>query len=193
MNINGEELEYFDDGHIYLVNGVQVPSITEMMKVRFGHKFDGVPKDVLQKASEMGTRLHKAVERYVEHGEESDLVEMRNFMFLQKHYRFMCISSEVPVILHRDDEPIAAGRLDLVIEIDGKYGLADVKRTSVLDKDYLFYQLNLYRIAYEQCYTKKIEFLKGIHLRENTRRFVNIPINEDFAWKIVDQYEEEKR
>ena len=94
----------------------------------------------------------------------------------------------MPVILFKGGEPIAAGRLDLVISMDGKTGLADIKRTSALDKEYLAYQLNMYRIAYQQCYDRDITFLKGVHLRENVRKVVDIPINEDMTKKLVNQY-----
>ena len=40
VNIAGHTLEYIEDGHIYLVDGVIVPSITEMLKSKFGHKYD---------------------------------------------------------------------------------------------------------------------------------------------------------
>ena len=96
------------------------------------------------------------------------------------------------MILHLSDIPIAAGRLDLVLEMNGQIGGADIKRTASLDKDYLFYQLNLYRIAYRQSYGVEWEFLKGLHLRENVRKFVDIPINENSAWGLVNRYMEEE-
>ena len=94
----------------------------------------------------------------------------------------------MPVILHLDDKPIAAGRLDLVLEMGGQIGGADIKRTSKLDKQYLAYQLNLYRIAYRQCYGVEWQFLRGIHLRESVRKFVSIPIDEESAWRLVHEY-----
>ena len=95
----------------------------------------------------------------------------------------------MPVILYNDDEqPLAAGRLDLVLKMDGKIGGADIKRVSSLDKEYLAYQLNLYRIAYFQCYDTAWEFLRGIQLRDDVRKFVEIPINPQMAWELVDEY-----
>jgi len=187
--INGNFLEYLDSAHLYLVDGVIVPSITQVLKVKFGRKYEMVDKQTLDAAAQAGTAVHEAIQRYCEDGEYTDIPEVKNFRFLQKQYKFSVIKNEVPVILYRDEEPIAAGRLDLVLELNGVRGLADIKRTSTLDKEYLAYQLNLYRIAYQQCYGEKIEFLKGIHLRGETRKFPSIPINEEFAWKLVDEYE----
>ena len=174
--IRGHELEFIEDGHIYLVDGVIVPSITQMLQSKFGHKYDHVNEAVLNRAASAGTAVHEAIERYCKTGEESDLPELRNFKFLQRHYGFKAIENEVPVILFDQDEPIAAGRLDMVIEMDGQIGGADIKRTSVLDKEYVAYQLNLYRLAYFQSYRLEWTFLRAIHLREEKRKFVTIPI-----------------
>lgn len=189
--INGHTLEYFDDGHIYLVDGVIVPSITQLLKVKFGNKYGFVSKATLMRASEAGTQVHDAIQRLCENGEIADFPEVRNFLFLKKQYKFEVLENEVPVILFLNDEPISAGRLDMVIKMDGQIGGADIKRTSILDKDYLAYQLNLYRIAYRQCYGVEWEFLRGIHLRNDVRKFVTIPINENITWQLVHEYMEE--
>lgn len=193
MNLKGYELEYIEDEHIYLVDGVIVPSITTLMKIKFGKKYDGINKEVLNRASEKGTEVHQIIQDYCERGVETDIKELRNFKFLQKQYGFKVLENEVPVILFKEDEPICAGRLDMVIEMNGELGGADIKRTSALDKEYLAYQLNLYRIAYLQSYGKEWKFLKGIHLKDDIRKFVDIPINEEIAWELVNQYMEEHK
>lgn len=186
--IAGHVLEYFDDTHEYLVDGVLVPSITQILKIKFGNKYNGVSQEVLNRAAEKGTEVHEAIERYCKTGESSDLKEVRNFKFLQKQYKFEVLDNEVPIILFLNDEPVAAGRLDLVLKLDNKIGGGDIKRTATLDKEYLAYQLNLYRIGYRQCYGVEWEFLKGIHLRDDTRKFLNIPINEKMALELVENF-----
>lgn len=191
-DISGHTLEYMDDEHVYLVDGVIVPSVTRILKHRFGNKYAHVDGETLRRAAEAGTAVHEAIERYCTKGEECDMRELRNFKFLKRQYGFEVLENEVPVILFEGDEPIAAGRLDLVLEMGGKVGGADIKRTSALDKEYLAYQLNLYRIAYRQSYGIEWEFLRGIHLRDDVRRFVELPINEDMAWQLVRDYMEAK-
>ena len=189
--IKGGTLEYDDDTHTYIYEGLILPSITQILKLRFGKKYDGVDSDVLSKAAQRGTEVHKAIENLCKTGEIEDYKEVRNFLFLQKHYKFNVIDNELPVVLFVDDIPIACGRLDLVLDINDGLYLADIKRTSVLDKEYLGFQLNLYRIAYQQCYGKKIKGLRGIHLRDDKRKFVPIPIKEDMAWELIEEYLEE--
>ena len=187
--IAGHALEYIDDSHEYLVDGILVPSITTMLKSKFGGKYEGISKDTLQNASRLGTAVHEAIERMCKEGVEAELPEVRNFKFLQKQYGFEVMENEVPVILFYDDEPVSAGRLDLVIKMDEKMGIADIKRVATLDKNYLAHQLNLYRIAYTQSYGIDIDFLRGIHLREDTRKFVNIPIKVSETWDFIYEYQ----
>lgn len=187
--INGYTLEYIEESHQYICDGVLIPSITQAMKVKFGKKYEGIDNATLQNAANKGTEMHEAIQRFCESGEESELKEVRNFKFLQKQYKFEVLKNEQPVILFDGKEPILAGRLDMVIKIKDQIGLADLKRTSTLDKEYLAYQLNLYRIAYQQCYGENIEILRGIHLREDIRKFVTIPINEEKAWELVREFQ----
>ncbi len=186
--INGQTLEFVEDIHLYVLNGVIVPSITGILSKKFGRKYDGVDKAVLQRAANAGTAVHEAIEKLCKTGEVEDLPEVKNFMWLQKQYGFSVIENEVPVVLWIDGIPCAAGRLDMVLQMDGEYGLADIKRTSVLDKEYVAYQLNLYRLAYQQSYGAEIKFLRALHLREDVRKFVRIPVNEKMAIALAKDY-----
>ena len=191
-SIIGHDLEFLDDIHQYICDGRCVPSVTQVIRSKFAHKYDWVNEITLRKASDKGTETHKAIEDYCKEGKESDLPEVRNFKFLQKKYGFEVLANEVPVILFQDEKPICAGRLDLVLKTKEGLTLADIKRTSTLDKEYLGYQLNLYRIAYQQCYGQEITALKGVHLREDVRKFVNIPIKESLVWDLLNEWKEKK-
>lgn len=181
--INGHYMEYYDEGHIYLVDGIIVPSITSLL-----HKdYSCVNPSILREAARKGTELHEAIENYCKFDTESDLVEVESFKQLQAEYGFKVLENEIPVILF-DGEPVAAGRVDLVIEMNGEIGGADIKRVSRLDKKALSDQLNLYRIAYAQSYGVEWQFLKGIHLKDKVKKLVDIPIK---AFATLDFMEEE--
>ena len=186
-------LEFYDVTHTYLLDGVQIPSITQILKIRFGNKYDRVDSETLKRAAERGTAVHEAIEKYCKEGLESDLIEVKNFKFLKKLYDFTVIDNEIPVVLMRDRTPIAAGRLDMVIRLGEQLGGADIKRTATLDKEYITYQLNLYRVAYMQTYGIEWEFLRAIHLKENIRKFVNIPINESIVYQLIEEYLDRKK
>ncbi len=192
--IAGGTLEYIDESHTYLFNGVILPSITQILKMKFGNKYNGVSKEVLQKASENGTRVHEAIENYEKRSiDKPGCVELRNYKLLKNRFGFECLDNEVPIVLFLDGKPVSAGRVDLILKDGDKVGIADIKRTSVFDKEYVTYQTNLYRIGYQQCYGVEIEFLKGLHLRENTRKYISLPINEEVSLNLVKKYLEERK
>ena len=189
--INGNTLEYDDATHIYLVNGVIVPSVTQVMQVKFGNKYEGIRSDVLNRAAERGTAIHKAIENYCK-GMDDGSKEVHNFNFLMNYYKIKPVKNEVPIILMVDKQPVIAGRLDLVLQENDTLCLADIKTTSQLDKEYLAYQLNLYRLGYMQSYGERIDKLYGLHLRGDKRKLVELPINEDIALELLEKYERSK-
>ena len=186
--IAGHTLEFVDDIHIYLVDGIVVPSVSKILRYKFPNKYDNVDKRVLERAAAKGTEIHEAIEKLCKTGEIDDFKEVKNFIFLQKQYNFEVLDNEVPLIIFLDNKPVAAGRLDLDLKINDEEGLGDIKRTSVLDKEHLAYQLNLYRIGFQQSYNKDIKFLRGLHLRDDVRKFVNIPINEEMAINLLKDF-----
>ena len=52
--------------------------------------------------------------------------------------------------------------------------------------------MNLYKIAYEQCYWEDIKFLAGLHLKDTKRRFAPIPVRGDMAWEFIAEYLKER-
>ena len=102
-----------------------------------------------------------------------------DFKFLQKHFKFIPLENELPIILDLNDKTYA-GTLDLVLRIGDEFSVADIKTTSALDKEYLVYQLNLYRLGLIQCYDYDITALYGIHINGKVRKLVKIPIIEDY-------------
>ena len=191
--IAGGLLEYIDETHTYLYDGVILPSITQILKIKFGNKYNGVSKEVLQKASEKGTQVHQAIEDYEKRNiDNPDIKELRNYKFLKSRFEFECLENEMPIVLFLDNKPVCAGRIDLILKEKDQVGVADIKRTSVFDKEYVAYQTNLYRIGYQQCYGVEISFLRGLHLREDVRKYIALPINEDMSLKLVKQYLEKR-
>ena len=174
---SGHRLDYIDDTHTYRVDGLIVPSVTQLLKRKFGGKYDSIPTETLRKASERGTKIHKAIECYCR-GFDDGSKEVRNFKFLKKYYGFETVNNELPIVLKFGGK-IYAGRLDLILKMNDELSVADIKTTSSLDKEYLGHQLNLYRIGVEQSYKLNIKRLYGIHLKDDTRKLVEIPIKEE--------------
>lgn len=192
-NIKGHIVEFIDDIHQYLVDGCMVDSVTQILGVRYRNDYASVPPAVLENASKRGTAVHKAIENFNVSGYDDESEAVRNFKFLQKQYGFEVLDSELPIVIFKDDMPIACGRLDMTMLIDGQIGIADIKTVSSLNKEKIAYQLNLYRIGLMQSYGVDAQFLKIIHLRDGIRKVIDSPINEVMTWELIDKYLEENK
>lgn len=181
------DLEYYDDEHLYLFDGVILPSVTEIIGKKFNDYAD-VPKEVLNRAAERGTKVHKQIENFCKSGVDDGSTAIRHFKFLQNQYNFEVLDNELPLVIFKDDIPVACGRLDMTIEMDGRVGIADIKTCSALNKPKIAYQLNMYRLGLMQSYGVDAQFLKIIHIRDNVRKFIDMPINEEETYKLIEEY-----
>lgn len=192
FSIKGGTLEYFDDTHTYLYDGLMLPSVSQILSVKYKNDYASVPPAVLNNAAQRGTAVHKAIENFNVSGYDDGSEAVRNFKFLQKQYGFEVLDSELPLVLFKDDMPIACGRLDMTMLMDGETGIADIKTVSSLNKEKIAYQLNLYRIGLMQSYGVDAKFLKIIHIRNGIRKVIDSPVNEGMAWELIERFLEEK-
>lgn len=191
--IKNHVLSYDDSTHSYYCDCKKCISVTQLIKFRFPDKYKNVDEEVLKKTASKGNELHNSIEVFEKFGLESEnLKEFRNYLFLKEKYKFSVLENEIPIILPYKDIFIC-GRLDMVLLEDNKIGLGDIKRTSVLDKEYLMYQLNLYRMGYEFSYDKKPEFLRAIHLRNEVRRYISIPLNDNLINELLEEFYKERK
>lgn len=191
FSIKGGTLEFFPETHTYLYDGLVLPSVTQILGVKYRNDYASVPPAVLDNASKRGTAVHKAIENYNNSGYDDGSEAVRNFKFLQKQYGFEVLDSELPIVIFKNDMPIACGRLDMTMLIDGQTGIADIKTVSALNKEKIAYQLNLYRIGLMQSYGVDAKFLKIIHLRDGIRKVIDSPINEGMTWELIEEFLEE--
>lgn len=176
--LKGHTLEFSEISHTYLLDGIIVPSVTQVLGRNFPGEYAQVSESVLAKAAERGTAIHKSIENYCK-GEDDGTEAVWNFKRLQKRHKLKPIYNEIPVTI----DARIAGRLDMVAEIDGATAVADIKTTATLNKEKLTYQLNLYKIGVEQCYDIAIQKLYGIHLRDGKAKLVEVPVLEGTEWK----------
>ncbi len=191
--IKDKIMTFDEESHSYFVDEKKCISVTQLLKLKYPRKYANVDDKTLKVAAENGTELHESIQVYEEYGlDREDLQEFRNYLFLKKKFKFEVLKCEVPIIFEYKDL-IVCGRLDQVQKIGDQIGLGDIKRTATLDKEYLAYQLNIYRLGYQQSYDQPIEFLKGIHLKDDKRKYVDIPINEQLTFELLDKYIEKEK
>lgn len=64
------ELTFEEERHLYYLNGLEVPSVTTLMKPLSSDFYSTVDPEILNKAAKRGTAIHNAVENYAKFGIE---------------------------------------------------------------------------------------------------------------------------
>ena len=163
---NKDVVYYQEEKHRYYVNGIMVPSITQLVEAYFGNIYGDIPEDVLQRAAEYGTAVHQEIQANLEGNTiEVNYVETDNFLnvIAPRLYLEPIQCEQIVVIYDKRGAPIAAGRYDLLAYTTEQKikTLIDFKTTSTLHRQQVIFQLNLYkRGAYQSQYLTKEEYEK---------------------------------
>ena len=154
-----DNIEFIENGHIYLYQGIVIPSVSEILKFLFPNKYKNIPTNILVNKSEYGTKIHEAIEKFESEGiiEKLDYMQEASFnqyLRLKKEHNIEVIDQEK--IIHYKD--IYAGRYDMSANVNGEYSLIDIKTTAELDLEYLSWQLSLYDYPNKKRHDKLIAF-----------------------------------
>ena len=159
-------IEFIEEEHIYLYEGVIIPSVSEILHFIFPDKYKDVDKEILNKKALYGSKVHETIECL---GQDKTLPELdqnqefslHQYKRLKEKFNIKVISQE-QMINYNDDY---AGRFDMIATVNDELSLCDIKTTAVLDKEYLSWQLSFYELAHMSMYhTKKFEKLYAIWL-----------------------------
>ena len=192
---NGQKVFYSDETHTYIVNGMEVPSITSLLPLVYGDSYAQVSPDILKKAAEYGTTVHNELQEWIEKRFADSSIqipldqihpETRNyFCLIEPLFKVEPVMTEKVVVLYAPNgRPVAAGRFDLLCRRGGQLTLADFKTTSTLHRKLVTAQLNLYKKAATQSgyFSKEDNVALGaIQLHGTTSKYVEIvQLSEDF-------------
>lgn len=193
--ICGHNVSFYEKQHKYIVDGVEVPSITDivgLLAIYYGwDKYEHINQTSLESAAKKGTTLHKEIENYERFATVSNTTEFNNYLNAKNTYGFTVLQNEEIVILMIKEKPVAIGRFDMIVEVGGKYALMEIKRTSKYYREKVSLQLNLYRLAYLQTYKNfDIQELKILRLYNNIIQFKDVKIDEEMALREIEKYHE---
>ena len=141
-------IEFIEEEHIYLLDGIITPCVSDILHFIFPDKYKGVDKRILTKKAEYGSVVHKAIE-CLEQG-----LEMPKLNYIQEasleQYKKIKTSNEIKVIsqeqkIHYKDK--YCGTYDMEANVGKDHALIDIKTTAELDKEYLSWQLSFYELA----------------------------------------------
>jgi ATP-dependent exoDNAse (exonuclease V) beta subunit len=175
------------DSRYYRRNGEYYPSVTYVLNLYPKGKFfeDWLKKVgyaseyIVKKASEEGTQVHELCEAYL-NGEElyflshsgkpqhhPDVWQMfLRFVDFWEEFTPKLIETEVHLF---SDELKVAGTCDLIVEINDKLWLLDIKTSNQMHSTYEL-QTAVYGQCYQECYNKKVDHYGILWLKSSKRK-----------------------
>lgn len=185
-------IEFLEESHTYLVNGIIVPSVSQILSATiFKDKYANIPKYILNNKAQFGTNVHKAIET----GYSEDLTFLEQLAYEQYKRlvrRFEIVPIEQEQLVHYED--LYCGTLDMVAKVNDILVIADIKTTYQLDEEYLSWQLSFYKYAYERT-GKTLHKAYCLWIpKKDIGQFVEVPFKtETEVLELVKQYENIQR
>ena len=144
-------IEFLEDTHTYLINGVIVPSVSELIRFKFPDAYKGVPKRILKSKATYGTKVHATIEAFVNKEFTLEELQKKNidpdikiaveqFELLRNIWCFYVGDME-QIVSYKDKY---AGTYDIRTQDDY---IIDIKTTSEIHDEWLSWQLGLYYLA----------------------------------------------
>ena len=183
-------LEFKEDTHQYFHNGLEVPSVTQIISASNVGALDNIPTSILDNASERGTAVHQAIEFYNKYRFANINDEYKGYFEAYKKWHrensfpFIEIKSELQVyhkILNY------AGTIDMLItDTMEEHILVDIKTTNELNMKYVSLQLSAYK---EALASEGIE-VKSMYVlwlkKDGTYEFKEVPNNKNtFMYSLL--------
>lgn len=161
------------EDHRYFLDGKELKGITRMLHRQvFPDLYRDVPQFVLDRAAERGTMVHESIE-LLDCGFEpkESTPELNNYKKIKHDNGLLTLENEYLVT---DNENFASA-IDLVLTNGEEIILADIKTTSVLNKEYVRWQLSIYAYLFElQNSDLKVSKLFAIWLRGDKSEYAEV-------------------
>lgn len=157
--------------HTYWLGDKQLISVTRLLKKHgLATDYTGISEEVLEKAANKGTLVHKEIENYIKNGEVGFTSELSDFIDITAELGFTAEDSEIilpagEIPDDKVDDYFYAGTADLIGKIGDGYAPADLKTTAKVDKRAYAWQLALY----ERLCGVKFDKLYIFHLGKNSK------------------------
>lgn len=173
------ELIFYDSGHVYTVDGIQMSSVSEVIRFISREMYDDIAQYTLDNAAARGKSVHKACEVLYKYKSVECAADVEPYVrafsqFLKDHD---CDFTDIEKPL-ADTDLLIAGTPDFCGRLDGKDVIVDIKAQSSIKKTLVKAQLNAYRhLRIKNGYTRP-EALYCLQLM-NTGRYRLYPTQID--------------
>ena len=179
-------LQYFDRGHIYMLEGERIPCVSDLCRFLHREIYKDAPLWQLEAAADRGTKVHAATEVLDKTGQAE--IEDEYLPYLQAYAKFRQEHDvHWELIEYADYHPELryAGTIDRYGLVDGIKTLMDIKTTYTVYRSLCGASLNLYRLILE-ARDKQVERLLILHLRKDgTYRTIWIDIDDSVPMALI--------
>lgn len=136
---------FHEDTHTYDYEGRQLKGITKIIKERlFPDEYANVPDYILQKAADFGHKIHSDIELY-DNGVPVESEYVDAYESLKSKNSLVNVCNEYLV----SDLKEFASSIDIVMQRGDEIILVDTKTTYNLNRDYVAWQLSVYKYFFE--------------------------------------------
>ena len=186
-------IEFLEKEHIYLKDGMIISSVSEILHFIFPDKYKNVPKQILNKKADYGTKVHESIEQLERYGKIDTTylniyqqIAIEQYIKLKNKFKINVLEQEQIVSYNYD----FCGKFDMIANINNQKCLCDIKTTIELDIEYLSWQLSFYELAYGE----KFDDLYAIWLpKKNLGQLVKIERkNKNELLKKIDEFRKYK-
>lgn len=188
-------LIFYDDTHRYTVDGVEVPSVSELTRFISREIYGDVQQFTLDQAASRGTSVHKATEALDKYG--SAEIDDQHVGYLKAYLAFL--KDRHPewekIEWSVNNEQLYAGTIDRYGSLDEKKVIVDIKTTGNITRGHkTLYTAaqNLYRMAVEKIAT--VDALYILQLKnDGNYKLIELPIQDELANACITMHEALKK
>ena len=140
-------IEFIPEGHIYINDGIIVPSVTQILSFILNLKLSNIPQETLKAKAEFGTAIHKAIEIGSDKGlSPIAKISYEEWLKLKETYHIYPAQQEQMITY----KGLYCGTYDMIGDVNYTRSLLDIKTTYELNTEYLEWQLGMYKMAINQ-------------------------------------------
>lgn len=170
--------------HVYRVNGIVMPSVTQIMRPLKDTEYHDVPESVMRVAADRGTKVHVAIDDYYTFGIED--IDPRYDGFFRAFLDWNDAVKPEPLATEQvlyHPHLRYCGTADLVAKIGDEVVLADYKTTATVSDMLVRVQLQAYESALRE-HGVSVTQKRIIQIRDGMYKEYIYPARDVEAWKV---------